>query len=125
VLVLAAWSPLSRWLQADVAKATACCVAQAVPGMRAGRTDPHEPDEPQAVAAIAETPAAAATTDARPPSPPIASPCAATHPCRWQSRGIGSCADLGPPATGEPAFAQAGANNVVAEASSEPICCRN
>src|SRR5688572_3467757 len=55
VLVLAAWSPLSRWLQTDVAEPPSA-VAQAVPGMR-GLAAPirTEPDEPRpAVARVAD-----------------------------------------------------------------------
>lgn len=66
VLVLVAWSPLSRWLQADVADGQpAAVIAQAVPGMRGPAAPARaEPDELQAavVTEVAETPDTASTT---------------------------------------------------------------
>ncbi|MFC5579337.1 hypothetical protein ACFPOA_15095 [Lysobacter niabensis] len=64
VLVLAVWSPLSRWQQADEAQdQPAAVIAQAAPGMR-GPAAPirTEPDQPRPeVAQIEDTPPAAST----------------------------------------------------------------
>ena len=124
VLVLAAWSPLSQWLQADEAKSQpAAVIAQAVPGMR-GPAAPirTEPDEPQPVATrIAETPGAAKATETQ----------AATQPAHRKptrsTRALAARKDVepqavpasDPPAQVEPTLTQASTTGTVATASSD------
>jgi hypothetical protein len=120
VLVLAAWSPLSRWLQADVAEPPSA-VTQAVPGMR-GLAAPirTEPDEPRpAVARVADasdavSPALRETRSAH------RKPARSTRVVTTRKHVEAEAMPVSnPPAQAEPTLTQPGTNNAIAVAAAE------
>ena len=130
VLALAVWAPLSRWLQADGARSEPpAVIAQAVPGMRRpGRADPRGARRAAGSCCRRGNPGCGERPpDAQPPSPPIASPCAATAPLQRQARGI---AKLCRPRIRRHRRSQhsrrpAPTVAVAARPVPTPICCRN
>jgi hypothetical protein len=108
VLVLAAWSPLSRWLQADVAEPPSV-VTQAVPGMR-GLAAPirTEPDEPR--------PAVARVADASDAVSPALRETQSAHRKPARSTRVATARRH---VEAEPTLTQPGTNNAIAVAAAE------
>jgi hypothetical protein len=119
VLVLAAWSPLSHWLQADAGDGEpAAVIAQAVPGMRGPAAPARtEPDEPQpAVAQVADTPHAAAPTS-RETAPPVhRKPVRHAPGLAARKHAEPEAVPASQPAAQQPALAQAGMDSAIATA---------